>query len=141
MQPAIPPPVFVGEIGTRDRDIDQLRRRLQDKAHGLTMAYEAGPCGYGIYRYLTAKGGACQVVAPSLIARKAGDKVTTDRRDDVTLARLLRSAQRDARDHDGRARPARDSTTRAMRTRKAACRAAAMRRATGNTPGKAPPIA
>lgn len=72
-------------------DIDQLLRRLRGKATTLQVAYEAGPCGYGLYRYLTGKGVPCQVVAPSLIPRKAGDKVKTDRRDAVTLARLLRS--------------------------------------------------
>jgi transposase len=85
------PPVFVGEIGSRQVDIDQLVRRLQGKAATLQVAYEAGPCGYGLYRSLTGKGVTCQVVAPSLIPRKAGDKVKTDRRDAVTLARLLRS--------------------------------------------------
>jgi transposase len=55
------------------------------------LAYEAGPCGYWLYRYLTRKGVSCAVVAPSLIPRKAGDRVKTDRRDAVTLARLLRS--------------------------------------------------
>lgn len=85
------PPVFVGEIGSRQADIDQLLRRLRGKAVTLQVAYEAGPSGYGLYRYLTGKGVACQVVAPSLIPRKPGDKVKTDRRDAVTLARLLRS--------------------------------------------------
>ena len=66
-------------------------RRLQGKASTLTFAYEAGPCGYGLHRYLTGKGFSCQVIAPSLIPRKPGDKVKTDRRDAVTLARLLRS--------------------------------------------------
>jgi transposase len=55
------------------------------------FAYEAGPCGYWLYRYLTRRGLTCLVVAPSLIPRKAGDRVKTDRRDAVTLARLLRS--------------------------------------------------
>src|SRR5262249_55213593 len=55
------------------------------------FAYEAGPCGYGLHRYLTSHGLACQVVAPSLIPKKAGDRVKTDRRDAVELARLLRS--------------------------------------------------
>ena len=50
-----------------------------------------GPSGYGLYRYLTGKGLACDVVAPSLIPRRPGDKVKTDRRDAVELARLLRS--------------------------------------------------
>ncbi len=85
------PPVFVGAIGSREADLDQLLRRLQSKAASLAVAYEAGPSGYGLYRYLTAKGVACQVVAPSLIPRRPGDKVKTDRRDAVTLARLLRS--------------------------------------------------
>ena len=85
------PPVFVGEIGSRQSDIDQLLRRLQGKAAPLHVADEAGPCGDGLYRYLPGKGVACQVVAPSLIPRKPGDKVKTDRRDAVTLARLLRS--------------------------------------------------
>jgi len=85
------PPVFVGAIGSRQADLDQLLRRLHSKAAALTVAYEAGPSGYGLYRYLTAKGVACHVVAPSLIPRKPGDKVKTDRRDAVTLARLLRS--------------------------------------------------
>src|SRR5262245_20129249 len=57
----------------------------------LRFAYEAGPCGYWLYRYLTRRELSCAVVAPSLIPRKAGDRVKTDRRDAVTLARLLRS--------------------------------------------------
>ena len=85
------PPVFVGAIGSRQADLDQLIRRLQGKTAQLTFAYEAGPSGDGLYRYLTGKGLACQVVAPSLIPRKPGDKVKTDRRDAVALARLLRS--------------------------------------------------
>jgi transposase len=85
------PPVFVGAIGTRQADLDPLIRRLQRKAASLMFAYEAGPCGYGLHRYLTGKGLACHVVAPSLIPKKPGDKVKTDRRDAVDLARLLRS--------------------------------------------------
>jgi len=87
----VEPPVFVGEIGTRQADIDRLIRRLQGKAPALRFAYEAGPSGYGLYRYLTGKGLVCEVVAPSLIPRRPGDNVKTDRRDAVELARLLRS--------------------------------------------------
>jgi transposase len=83
--------VFVGAIGSRQADLDQLLRRLQGKAASLQVAYEAGPSGFQLYRYLTDRGVACQVIAPSLIPRKPGDKVKTDRRDAVTLARLLRS--------------------------------------------------
>jgi len=82
---------YVGPIGTRECDIDKLIRRLKPKAARLLFAYEAGPSGYGLYRYLLAKGYPCMVVAPSLIPRKAGDRVKTDRKDAVQLARLLRS--------------------------------------------------
>jgi len=82
---------FLGPIGTRQADIDKLVRRLQSKAPRLVFAYEAGPCGYVLHRYLTRKGLDCLVVAPSLIPRKAGDRVKTDRRDALQLARLLRS--------------------------------------------------
>jgi transposase len=85
------PPVFVGTVGTRQADLTKLVRRLQAKTPDLVFAYEAGPCGYGLYRDLTAQGFRCQVVAPSLIPKKPGDKVKTDRRDAVELARLLRS--------------------------------------------------
>jgi len=82
---------FLGTIGTRQADIDQLVRKLQSKAAHLVFVYEAGPCGYWLYRYLTNKGQVCWVVAPSLIPKKAGDRVKTDRRDAVQLARLMRS--------------------------------------------------
>jgi transposase len=83
--------VSVGMIGTRQCDIDKLIRRLAAKGATRVFAYEAGPCGYWLYRYLTRHGLTCLVVAPSLIPRKPGDRVKTDRRDAVTLARLLRS--------------------------------------------------
>jgi transposase len=83
--------VFLGSIGTRQCDIDQLIRKMQSKAAHLVFVYEAGPCGYWLYRYLTKKGPSCWVVAPSLIPKKAGDRVKTDRRDAIPLARLMRS--------------------------------------------------
>jgi transposase len=83
--------IYLGPIGTRQADIDQLTRKLQAKAKHLVFVYEAGPCGYWLYRYLTKKGYECWVVAPSLIPKKAGDRVKTNRRDAVKLARLLRS--------------------------------------------------
>jgi transposase len=55
------------------------------------LVYEAGPCGYWLYRYLTQKGHVCWVVAPSLIPKKPGDRVKTNRRDAIKLARLMRS--------------------------------------------------
>jgi len=84
------PPHFVGPIGTRQCDIDKLIRTLQSKADRLLFAYEAGPCGYVLHRHLTQKGLDCQVIAPSLIPKRPGDRVKNDRRDSVEIARLLR---------------------------------------------------
>ena len=81
----------LGSIGTRQCDIDKLIRKLQSKGATLVFVYEAGPCGYWLYRYLTRKGLSCHVVAPSLIPKKPGDRVKTDRRDAITLARSMRS--------------------------------------------------
>jgi transposase len=81
----------LGTIGTRQGDIDKLIRKLQGKGQRLHFVYEAGPCGYWLYRSLTKKNLKCWVVAPSQIPQKAGDRVKPDRRDAVQLARLLRS--------------------------------------------------
>jgi transposase len=83
--------IYLGTIGTRHCDIDKLIRNMQSKAKQLVFVYEAGPCGYWLYRYLRKKGDECWVVAPSLIPKKAGDRVKTDRRDAVQRARLMRS--------------------------------------------------
>jgi transposase len=81
--------VSLGSIGTRQCDIDHLVRRLQSKSPHLVFVYEADPCGYWLYRYL--KGYVCSVVAPSLIPKKPGYGVKTNRRDAIKLARLMRS--------------------------------------------------
>jgi transposase len=81
----------LGNIGTRQCDLDQLIRTRQSKATHLIFVYEAGPCGSWLSRYLMKKGYDCWVVAPSLIPKQPGDRVTTDRRDAVPLARLARS--------------------------------------------------
>ena len=83
--------VYLGTIGTRQCDIDKLVRNLQSKSQHLVFVYEAGPCGYWLSRYLTKKGHGGWVVAPSLIPKKASDRVKTDRREAVQLARLMRS--------------------------------------------------
>jgi len=59
----------------------------------LVCCYEAGPCGYGLQRQLVGLGAECTVVAPALIPTRPGDRVKTDRRDAVKLARLLRSGE------------------------------------------------
>ena len=83
--------MYLGAIGTRQGDIDQMIRKMPSKAKHLIFVYEAGPCGYWLYRYFMKKGSDCWVVAPSLIPKKPGDRVKTDRRDAVQLARLARS--------------------------------------------------
>jgi transposase len=83
--------ISLGTIGTRQCDIDTLLRQLQSKGQQLVFVYEAGPCGYWLSRYLLKKGYVCWVVAPSLIPKKPGDRVKTDRRDARQLARLMRS--------------------------------------------------
>jgi transposase len=82
---------YLGPIGTRQGDLDQLIRQLQSKSKHLVVVYEAGPCGYWLYRSLRKTGYECWVVAPSLIPKRAGDRVNTDGRDAVQLARLMRS--------------------------------------------------
>ncbi len=81
----------LGTLGTRQATIDHLMRTLQSKATPLVCVYEAGPCGSWLSRDLTKQGQVCWVVAPSLIPKQAGDRVNTDRRDAVQLARLMRS--------------------------------------------------
>lgn len=70
--------------------VRKLVRRLGTPRQ-LVCVYEAGPCGYILYRHLSRMGARCLVVAPSLIPAKPGDRVKTDRRDATKLARLLRS--------------------------------------------------
>jgi transposase len=73
--------VSLGNIGTRQCDIDKTIRALQSQGRTLHVVYEAGPCGYWLHRYLTGQRIECQIVAPSLIPKKSGDRVKTDRRD------------------------------------------------------------
>ena len=86
---------YLGEIANKAKAVGKLLGRLGAKYGGerLLFVYEAGPCGYGLYRQVLASGHACEVVAPSLIPRKAGQRVKTDRRDALSLARLSRSGE------------------------------------------------
>ncbi len=82
-------------LGVIRNDLDELRkmlRRLGPPA-SLQVCYEAGPCGYVVYRFLQRLKIACTIIAPSLIPRKPGDRIKTDRRDALALARLLRSGE------------------------------------------------
>jgi transposase len=82
-----------GRIANSPAALDRLARKLGREGVELRFCYEAGPCGYGIQRHLSARGHDCVVVAPSLIPRRAGDRVKTDRRDAASLARLHRAGE------------------------------------------------
>ena len=86
-------PRLYGTIASTDEAVAKLADTLADPARPLRFCYEAGPCGYGVYRQLTARGHECTVVAPSLIPRRPGDRIKTDRRDAVALARLHRHGE------------------------------------------------
>ena len=89
---------YLGTIGTRQGDMDQLIRRRPSTATQLLFVYEAGPCGSWLYRDLTQTGDDGWVVAPSLMPQTPGDRVKTDRRDAVPRARLARAGDRTAVD-------------------------------------------
>jgi transposase len=84
---------FLGEIDNTGAATAKLIRKLAAKYQRLTFCYEAGPTGYGLYRQITSLDHACMVVAPSLIPKKRGDRVKTNRRDAVGLAKLLRAGE------------------------------------------------
>jgi transposase len=78
---------YLGELPSTEAAIRKLIAKLAAKYHDLTFCYEAGPTGYGLYRLLKSLGHECLVVAPSLVPKKAGDRVKTNRRDAVIQRR------------------------------------------------------
>lgn len=86
-------PELRGEVANKPKAVAKLVERLSREFDGevLLFCYEAGPCGYGLYRQLLELGHDCQVVAPSLIPKKPGERIKTDRRDARKLAQALRS--------------------------------------------------
>jgi transposase len=84
---------YLGQITNDPAAISKLCTRLARPGATLSFCYEAGPCGYGLHRQLTSLGHRCEVVAPSLIPTKSGDRVKTDRRDATMLARLHRAGE------------------------------------------------
>jgi transposase len=82
-----------GRIANTAAALERLVRKLGGDGTALRFCYEAGPCGYGIQRQLSASKHECVVVAPSLIPKRPGDRVKTDRRDAVSLARLHRAGE------------------------------------------------
>jgi transposase len=82
-----------GTIGGDLEAVAKLVRRLRRKGRELKFVYEAGPCGFEIYRFLREQEISCAVVSPSQIPRRSGDRVKTDRRDSESLARLYRAGE------------------------------------------------
>ena len=82
---------FLGEMENTEAATIKLVKKLASRYRSLTFCYEAGPTGYELYRLIKRLGHDCIVAAPSLIPRKAGDRVKTNRRDALSLARLLRA--------------------------------------------------
>src|SRR5437763_766482 len=82
-----------GRIANTATALDRLIRKLGDGGVRLRFCYEAEPCGYGIQRHVSTHGHECVVVAPSLIPRRAGGRVKTDRRDAASLAKLHRAGE------------------------------------------------
>jgi transposase len=88
-------PEYRGEIAHTSKAVEKLIGRLSKEFDGAVMlfCYEAGPCGYGVQRQILGAGHDCEVVAPSLIPKKPGERIKTDRRDALKLARLLRAGE------------------------------------------------
>ena len=88
---------YLGEIEAAPAAVERLLRKLAHRYKTLHVCYEAGPTGYGLYRHIRALGYTCDVIAPSLVPKRPGDRVKTNRRDAVTLARLAPSGRADRR--------------------------------------------
>ena len=84
---------FLGDIDSTPEAVGRLVGKLAKQHPRLTFCYEAGPTGYGLHRQITALGHECAVVAPSLIPRRPGERVKTNRRDALALAKLHRAGE------------------------------------------------
>lgn len=85
-------PHFIGTVAPQYASLCKTLGRL-GRREALQIVYEAGPCGYGLARQLRADGYACEVIAPSKLARRPGDRIKTDRRDALLLARSARTGE------------------------------------------------
>ena len=84
---------FLGDVENSPLPIERTIKRLANRYGRLHVCFEAGPTGYGLYRQIQALGHNCMVVAPALIPKRAGERIKTNRRDAVTLARLHRAGE------------------------------------------------
>jgi transposase len=92
-------------LGSIAHDVAKLRKLLAryGEPAAVQVVYEAGPTGYGLQRALAQRGYRCEVIAPSLIPKRAGERIKTDRRDGLRLAELARAGEL-RRDLDSRSR-------------------------------------
>ncbi|HCA12793.1 MAG TPA: hypothetical protein DEO66_13820, partial [Marinobacter adhaerens] len=92
-EPGRQEPRSEGEIANRPKSVEKLVRRLSERFGGgvIQFVYEAGPCGYGLHHQLAGTGHACVVVAPSRIPKAPAERIKTDRRDALKLARHARN--------------------------------------------------
>ncbi|WP_131821070.1 transposase, partial [Ensifer sp. LCM 4579] len=84
---------FFGDISSEPASVASMVNKLSKRGAKLHFCYEAGPTGYGLYRQIVELGHDCVVVAPSLVPKRAGDRVKTNRRDAMSLARLYRAGE------------------------------------------------
>jgi transposase len=84
---------YFGEIENSPDAVKKFVTKLSRRYDRLHFCYEAGPTGYGLHRQVTDLGHVCDVVAPTMIPKRTGDRVKTNRRDAVTLVKLLRAGR------------------------------------------------
>ncbi|MER9141049.1 IS110 family transposase, partial [Mesorhizobium sp. M0830] len=84
---------FLGEVENRPAAIERTIKKLGKRYDRLHVCFEAGPTGYGLCRQVRDLGHDCMVVAPALIPKRSGERIKTNRRDAVTLARLHRAGE------------------------------------------------
>src|ERR1700684_3193078 len=84
---------FMGDVENNPLPIERTIKRLANRYERLHVCFEAGPTGYGLYRQIRALGHNCMVGGPAVIPKRAGERVKTNRRDSVTLARLHRAGE------------------------------------------------
>lgn len=75
-----------GRVGGEAAAVDRAVRKIRSVHRDALFVYEAGPCGFWLYRRLKSQGARCMVVSPSMTPRRAGDRVKTDRREALMLA-------------------------------------------------------
>ena len=84
---------FLGEVENTPTAVGRIIKRLAKRHGRLQVCFEAGPTGYGLYRQVRELGHDCMVVAPALIPQRPGERVKTNRRDAMMLARLYRAGE------------------------------------------------